>query len=630
MASDLVASLNRVSYIAEDFATYRSEANNFYQTYYPADFNNLINTDLGNALMDQLAFAMQALSFKANRTASELFLATARLNSSVVKLARMLGYAISPGAPGTTDLTIVFPNAPYSFPIPIQTGMQWQGPGTVIYEYANLIPVILPAGQTTLTIPLREGVTQTVLFVSDGTTNQIFNINAIQSGWYLYNDNFAVSVDGTLWTRLALLQYQSTNIYEVQFVASPPQLLFGDGITGNVPPSSSSISVTYRSGQGSAGTIGQNQISGPVNPLVVNGIEIPMTLTNTTGDSGSDPEEISHVQIYASSFFRTQDAAVVKSDYNTIAQLQPGVALADAQILRGIDEDITIQSELSTIASGISLVSGVVDDLASLGVSGIGGLYVGGTSSLGVSGTSFLGWNGSAVTGTSYLGVSGQSLLYVGGTAALGVSGTGGGVVGITASCVSGVELITSGVSGLTDYLSQAFSDTSKANQVQVVVLGVDANKAYISPSMTVLQNVQTTLQSICDAVVTVVAVDGSVNLVPCSISVELGISQTAVQMDVENNSLQSLIKTTQPYGLLVMRSAGVNLYVSNIQDAIEAANQSGDIIYLNIAITAPINLLDANGNLIISSQQIIQNISGAVTVKAVQRLVNGQWIAIT
>jgi hypothetical protein len=614
-ADTVVAQLNRVQYIAEDFATYRSEANNFYQTYYPEDFNNLINTDLGNAVMDQLAFAMQALSFKANRTASELFLATARLNSSIVKLARMLGYAISPGAPGSTDLTIVFPGAPYSFPIPIQPGMQFSGPGSIIYEYANLVPLILPAGMTTMTIPLREGQTQTILFTSDGTTNQAFNIYGIASGQFLYNDNFTVSIDGTLWERLALLQYESTNIYEVQFVASPPQLLFGDGITGNVPAAGSSISVTYRSGQGKSGTIGQNQISGPVNPLVVNGIEIPMTLTNTTGDSGEDPEDINHVKIYASSFFRTQNAAVVKSDYNTIAQLQPGVALADAQIIRGIDNDITIQSCLSGIASGTSEISTAIS-----GLFGVGGLYVGGTSSLGVSGTSYLGWNGSSVTGTQFLGVSGESLLYVGGTSGLEV---------IANDCISGVNLINSYADELADYLSQAFSDTSQANQVQVVVLGVDSNNAYISPSLTVLENVQTTLQSICDAVVTVVAVDGSSKIVPCGVSVELGISETAVQANVENNGLQALIQTTSPYGLLVLRSAGTNLYKSNIQDAIEAANQAGDILYLNINITFPSDLLDSNGNLIISAQQIIQNLSGAVSVNAVQRFVNGVWINI-
>src|SRR5208282_1071087 len=113
-----VTEVNRVQFISEDFQTYRDEADAFFAANYPTQFNNTIATDLGNALMDQLAYAMQSLAFMVNRRASELYLETALLNSSIVKLAQMLGYSISPAAPGTTDLTINFTGAPYSFPVP--------------------------------------------------------------------------------------------------------------------------------------------------------------------------------------------------------------------------------------------------------------------------------------------------------------------------------------------------------------------------------------------------------------------------------------------------------------------------------------------------------------------------------
>jgi hypothetical protein len=293
-------------------------------------------------------------------------------------------------------------------------------------------------------------------------------------------------------------------------------------------------------------------------------------------------------------------------------------------------------------------VSGV--DL--LGVAGVSGLYVdglenlsvGGIEYLGVSGIEFLGTDVSGnVTGISFLGVSGvptlqvvgQSGIIIGGTSGLSVSGTENiGVSGqsdYSSGAVSGLTMIESAVSGLADYLSAAFSDTSKANQVQVVVLGVDANNRYIPPSSTVLTDVQTTLQGLADAVVTVVAVDGSSKLVEASIAVTLGISQTAVQSDVENLSLQALISSvqndTQSLGLLVRRAAGVNLYLSDIMNAIEAANASGDVVYVNVQITAPTNMLDAQGNLIIGAQQIIQN--GKVTVQAIERQVGKTWVSL-
>jgi hypothetical protein len=83
--------INRVKFIAEDFGTYRDEADAYFAANYPEDFNNAIATNLGNAMLDQLAFAMQSLSFLVNRRASEMFLATARLNKSITKLARMVG-----------------------------------------------------------------------------------------------------------------------------------------------------------------------------------------------------------------------------------------------------------------------------------------------------------------------------------------------------------------------------------------------------------------------------------------------------------------------------------------------------------------------------------------------------------
>jgi hypothetical protein len=650
----LVDELNRVSYVAEDFATYRSEADSFYKNNYPADFNDLIATNLGNALMDQLAFAMQSLSFMVNRRASELFLDTARLNRSITKLARMLGYTISPASPSTADLTITFTGAPFLVPISIPSGFQFQGPGDIVYEYANENPAVLLAGQTTLTIPVREGRSKTVTFVSDGTENQQFSLLGIPAGQYLYSDSFTVGVDGTTWTRLNQIKYESSNIYEVLFTDVPPKLRFGDNIAGNIPATSSSIVVKFRYGFGLAGSVGSNQIVSPVTPLVVNGVTIDMSFSNPASVVGADPEDIRHVRAYASSFFRTQNAAVIKDDYDSIAQLRSGVALADAQIMRGISNDITIQAAFSEISAGEVLLNSAVSGIATssvsgasaLGVSGTSSLYVGGISGLGVSGQSFLGVSGTQflgadisgnVTGISYLGVSGisglqvigQSGLIIGGTSSLGVSGQGSlGVQNSTnfvTQAASGVSMIEYAKSSLSGYLSVAFSDTSKANNVQVVVLGVDVNNKYITPPSAVLTDVQTTLQGLADAVVTVAAVDGSSRIVNADVRVQIGISQTAIKTDVESLSLNALVGTSYPYGILVRRSPGVSLYRSEIQDAIKAANATGDIVFVNVDILSPSALVDSEGNLIIEPQQVVQN--GNVSVAAVGRFVGKNLI---
>lgn len=645
--------INKVKFISEDFATYRTEAENFYKNNYPESFNSLLNTDIGNALMDQLAFAMGALSFTINRRASELFLSTAKLNKSITKLARMLGYPINPASPAIIDLTINFPDAPYAFPVSFSRGFQFQGPGDIVYEYRNDVDAILNAGETNLELPVKEGRSSRLTFVSNGEPNQEFSIRGIPEDEFLYSDSMILTVDGIEWDRLDLIKYESSNTYEILFTEAPPKLRFGDGIAGNIPPEDAQIVLEFVYGKGISGSISSNQLTQPVNPIVVSGSTISMELSHDVAVTGENPEDIRHVRAFASSFFRTQNAAVVKSDYDTIAMLRPGVAVADAQIMRGVSGDLTIQSYFQNLNTSKDLTSEVnqkinqagVSGLSYVGVSGLAGLYVSGTSGLfvdnisllGVSGTEYLGVGVSGnVTGIEFLGVQGKDDLIVGGQGGLLIGGSEFvGVSGVEYAGVSGIDEIDAlsqaaianldtGVSGLYGYLSQAFSDTSKANQCQIVVLSVDANNKYIAPTNTILTDVQTYVQSLADAVVTVVAVDGSVNIVEADVEIELGISPTAVESDIILQVENSLKRITEPYGLLVRRAVGKKLYLSDIKDAIRAETTSGDVRFINVKITNHPELLDEDGNMsLITKQQVIQN--GSISAKVTKRFRRGE-----
>lgn len=643
--------INKVKYIAEDFDTYRNEATFYYQNNYPEDFNNLINTDMGNALMDQLAFAMGSISFMVNRRASELFLATARLNKSVVKLARMLGYPIKPASPATTDAVLLF-SEPTIAPITIDKGFQFQGPGDIVYEYRNDAEIIIPLGSTQFQLPLKEGRSVVTTFISDGSENQQFSLLGIPENQFLYSDSFRVSVDGIPWDRLDLIRYESTNTYEVLFVDSPPKIRFGDGIAGKIPPKDSQITIEYCYGFGANGSIGTNQISSSIDQISINGVNVSFSIENNVSNIGENPEDIRHVKSFASAFFRTQNAAVVKSDYDTISQLRPGVAIADAQIMRGVSGDFSIQNYFNSLKLGAKYVSDAKDliilsgvsGLDTIGVSGIDSIFIDGIDDLSVdgiddllvSGTEFLGVGVSGnVTGIEFLNVGnkenlsviGQTGLIIGGKASLGVSGFESvGVSGITdlsSTSETGSFLVNDGVSGLYSYLSQVFSDTSKSNNVQIVVLSVDANNKYIAPSSTILSDVETYVQNISDAVVTVKAVDGSSNIVSADILIELGISPTAVENDVIQKSLLALNKTTDPFGLLVRRQVGKHLYRSDIEDAIRSGTSSSDIRFINVQITNNLDLLDDDGNLVIAKQQVIQN--GNIVVKVIRRFRRGE-----
>lgn len=683
----LSSEINRVKFIAEDFQTYRDEADEFFRTHYPDVFNNLIATDLGNALMDQLAFAMQSLSFMVNRRASELFLSTARLNRSITKLARMLGYTIRPASPSVTDLTVSLGQT-YTFGVPIPIGFRFQGPGDTVYEYKGAEPAIIPAGATSIAIQVKEGTSRSLTFVSDGTQNQEFQILGIAESQFIYGSDFSVTVDGQLWTRSDLIGYENLNTYEVLFTEEPPRLRFGDGIAGNIPSENSQIVVSFRYGKGASGAVGQNQIKSVVSPLVVAGQTIPLTLTNPVSVVGENPEDIRHVRAFASTFFRTQNAAVIKNDYDTIAQLQTGVALADAQIVRGVENNLVVQGAFSEIQAALDAQEAAIAALRVGGVSGIPGLSVAGVPQLSVSGIedlavagqedlevigasaltvqgtdlltvegrnlltvengSIVGLDLLTVGGTENLTVGGTSQLAVGGVDALTVTGTEGlavaGTEGLSVSGASGlgwngltqqttaieskIAEVESTVSSLRSHLSDVLSDTGQANHVQVILLSLDANNRYIAPSTQVISDVKARLNALKDAVVTVDTVSGIGRVIDADVIVEIGISQGAIASNVEQRSLNALVLTSDPFGLLVRREAGKSLYKSDVVRAVIDGNQPGDVVFVNVRINHPLDRLDSDGNLVITKQEIIQN--GIVSVRVVKRLLlNGDLVSV-
>lgn len=642
----LTGELNRVKFVSEDFDTYVQEAKEFYQTFYPEDFNNVIATDMGNALLQQSAFASQTISFAINRKASEMFFETARLNKSITKLARMLGYPIRPAYPAQTDCTITFTGAPFLVPITIPIGFQFNAGGDTVYEYRGAIPLVLNAGDTSITATLKEGKRRRLVFRSTGEPNQQFSLTGIPSTQFCYADGMILTVDGVEWLRKDLLKYESTETFEVLFTDDPPKLRFGDGISGKVPPEGAEIVISFVYGKGRAGAIGTNQITSSISTLILDGQKVEMTFVNTTSTIGGNPEDINSVKAFASAFFRTQNAAVIKEDYDTIAMLQPGVALADTQTIRGVSGDLQIIGFYSGIFIGMDIVSGACQDIeatgvsgipqvgvsgvGSVGVSGLGALFVGGISSLGVSGINLLSTDVSGnILGLENLGVSGISALTVSGTSSVGVSGldfvgvSGLGYLGVSGqsqifeTAVSGIELIQSNVSGLNDYLSRTLADTSKANNVQVVILSVDANNRYMAPTLGIINDTEAVLQGMADAVVTVNVVDGSPYIVQADILITIGISDTAVEQNVTQLSYDALAKSDNPPGLLIRRDAGKNLYRSDIYNAIKSANDVNDVKFINVKITGPSNQLDVDGNLLIRRQQVIQD--GVITIKIIR-----------
>ncbi|NCD71696.1 putative baseplate assembly protein [Mucilaginibacter agri] len=120
--------------------------------------------------------------------------------------------------------------------------------------------------------------------------------------------------------------------FATEFVVETEQdgtayLRFGDDILGKKPVSGFSPDVTYRTGNGSAGNVGQDTINSI--EWSIGGITSVRNPLPASG--GVDGESMEKIRLYAPQAFRTQERAVTADDYVEKTQLHPEVQKAAAK-----------------------------------------------------------------------------------------------------------------------------------------------------------------------------------------------------------------------------------------------------------------------------------------------------------
>jgi hypothetical protein len=380
-----VQELNRVVFSGQDFATFSNETQDFFNTNYPDVYSDFVQNSMGTALLDIISFASMSLGFYINRRVTDLYLPTAVSPTNVSKLARLLAYKPQPASASSVPLNLTLTKGPYTFPVVIKKGFKFSGPNRSIWEFRDIADAVFEPGELTKKIDVYEGQTYTNVFVSDGKNNQTFSLTNVPSTKFLEGGSVVVVINNQTWTEEKVIPFSNTPSYEVNYTQAPPTIKFGDGVQGNVPPVGVEISVSYSVTTGLKGRVGSGQIAKAKDILVAQFNRIDLAVAQPDKSSGgSDPEDIRKTKVYAPKFYRSQDVCVTKSDYDTIANLFPGVVKADAQIIRGIENDITINTYLSdindavsgfgtdTAVSGAVLISGINSELYTINSSASG------------------------------------------------------------------------------------------------------------------------------------------------------------------------------------------------------------------------------------------------------------------
>ncbi len=145
--------------------------------------------------------------------------------------------------------------------------------------------------------------------------------------------------------------------------------------------------------------------------------------------------------------------------------------------------------------------------------------------------------------------------------------------------------------------IGELFDADCLSNYVQVPILAYDAEGNYVAPSAGLMIGLQTYLNEIKEVTQDVEVIDGSFNLVPAQIQVQLKVEPSAVESEV-TSQIEATIQ-----GVLRGRDFNQPLYLDWVYKNVK---EIPGITYVNIEILGPAAHLDSEGNLVPAPTQII------------------------
>jgi hypothetical protein len=312
--------LNEVKFSARDFVSIADDLMRRLKIEYGEVYNDYASTSQGIMLRDLVAWAYAALSWYLDRTASDVYLSTARTRSAVQRLVEQIAYKMGPATASGTTLTLTFPNGTTSA-FTMKNRWKYQGPNGLVFEsYAKKEVTSAVAVNGTITVDVRQGETKISTYTSDGSKNQMYRMTSIGEDQYVGVGTVEVWVDGQIWIEKDFLEFEKTNHFEVSYLSDPPIVRFGDGIAGNIPPAGSEVKIRYLIIDGEKGNVLSNTIATSLDTLYVAGEQVSFTVTNLVrATGGSEPESIESAKKYAPVSFAARGAAITQADYNALA-----------------------------------------------------------------------------------------------------------------------------------------------------------------------------------------------------------------------------------------------------------------------------------------------------------------------
>lgn len=280
-------------------------------------------------LMNILAYNTHYNSVYLNMALNECFLDTAQLRSSVVSLAKNLGYTAKSKKSSLSELsfyitetdeskllnTTIFLEADHKF-VAEKDGI------TYIFSPIERSSAALDANRTYVfqDIKVREGSKISVSYTADGTSTQKFlidNFNIDTDSIEVTVQNSATNTTQTKYqiiTDIKSLDPDSLIFYLFETTDKKWQISFGDGILGKKLTAGNIVKISYQTSRGSeSNNCKAFSFASTIDSRFTNA---NITFTNITPSyGGSEEEDINSIRYNAVNNFKTQGRAVTADDY---------------------------------------------------------------------------------------------------------------------------------------------------------------------------------------------------------------------------------------------------------------------------------------------------------------------------
>ena len=291
-------------------------------------------------LLDVLAYNTHYNGFYTNMLASEMFMDSATLRSSIVSLAKHLGYTPASKKGSLIYLDLVFEGAGSLLTIP--KGAKFTTKiGSDIHTFlttqAHTASLDVSDGKyKALNVEIKEGVSFATTQVVSSAENQVFQIpnedvdtttlNVAAGGetYVLADDITEVSAT----SKVYFLQEGNQNRYEIYF---------GDGIIGKKPSLSDTVQIVYNASM--LGSDGNGATKFNLAESISGATLATVTLSSgwTRSSGGAERESTSSIKIQAPRQHSLQKRLVTKSDYRT--RLENDYNLVDSVRVWGGEEN---------------------------------------------------------------------------------------------------------------------------------------------------------------------------------------------------------------------------------------------------------------------------------------------------